>query len=141
MPILFRMKAGMGEHYIRRHGQMVCLRSGDQIRCEPHELGSAIRKFDQLEPDPPPPQPKVGLKAVHRGFGKWDVINQATGAKINDQPLSKQEAKELESSLSEPELPSAKDQIEVITGGKQPDIEQIKEPADSKKQTEAPGGK
>lgn len=93
--MLFKLKAGMGKHRIRRDGRMVVLKPGDEIDCERDELGGAIDKFEQLEPDPPPPEPKLGLKAVHRGAGKWDVVNEATGVKINDKLLTKEEAQEL----------------------------------------------
>jgi hypothetical protein len=60
--------------------------------------------LEQLEPDQPPPKPKAGLKAVHRGFGKYDVINEATGKKINDKVLTKEEAQELVETETDPEL-------------------------------------
>ena len=107
--MLFKLKTGMGKHYIRRKGQMVMLKPGDGIDCEKYELGGAIFKFKQLEPDPPPPEPKLGLKAVHRGAGKWDVVNEATGVKINDNLLTKEEAQGMVSSLPEPEPPSAQE--------------------------------
>jgi len=116
--MLFKLKAGMGKHHIRRTGRMVVLKPGDKIDCEKYELGGAIFKFEQLEPDPPPPEPKLGLKAVHRGAGKWDVLNEATGVKINDGLLTKEEAQELALSPLKTEPPS-----------------------DSKKQTESPGDK
>lgn len=97
--MLFKLKIGMGKHRIRRDGRMVVLKPGDEIDCQKHELGGAIRKFEQMEPDPPPPKPTTGLKAVHRAFGKWDVINEATGVKINDNPLSKGEAQAMALSL------------------------------------------
>jgi len=97
--MLFKLKTGMGKHRIRRDGRMAVLKPGDEIDCEKHELGGAIYKFEQLEPDPSPPEPSMGLRAVHRGFGKWDVINEASGVKINDKPLTKGEAREMALSL------------------------------------------
>lgn len=95
MPIRFRLKPGYGKHYTTTDGKRVVLRAGDEIRCEPEDLGNARDKFEQLEPMPPPAQPKIGLKAVHRGGGRYDVINEATGTKINDKPLKKGEAEQL----------------------------------------------
>ena len=116
--MLFKLKTDMGKHYIRRDGRMVMLKPGDKIDCEKYELGGAIKKFEQLEPDPPPPEPKLGLRAVHRGAGKWDVVNEATGVKINNELLTKEEARELALSPLKTEPPS-----------------------DSKKQTESLGDK
>ena len=93
--MLFKMKLRMGKHYIRRSGRKVVLRPGDQIDCEKHELGGAIHKFEQMEPDPPPSQPKVGLKLVARGGNWFDVVNEVTGKAINDRGLRRQEAEEL----------------------------------------------
>ena len=95
MGIRFRMKRGMGKHYRRQRGEMVCVRPGDEIVCDPDELGNAKFKFEQLDPTPPPPEPNVGLKLVHKGGGWYDVVNEVSGQKINDELLKKNEALEL----------------------------------------------
>lgn len=100
--LLFRMKRNVGWHTMMVGGQKRTLKPGDEVRCEKDLLRFVMDKFDQVEPDPPPPEPKTGLKAVHRGFGKWDVINEQTGRPVNDKPLTKEDAKEL-ARLSPPE--------------------------------------
>lgn len=95
----FRMKPKAGFHYLRQNRREVTVRPGDVVRCTKEEIHGALDKFEQLDPDPPPPEPKIGLKAVHCGFGKWDVINETTGVKINDKPLTKAEAREIALSL------------------------------------------
>ena len=99
----FRMKRGMGLHYLRREGGEVAVRPGDIVECTREELGSALHKFDQLDPDPPPPEPSVRLRAVHSGGGKWDVVNEVTKKKINEKPLNKQQALDLVDAI-EPHL-------------------------------------
>ena len=37
----------------------------------------------------------TALKAIHKGSGKYDVINEETGEKINNKPLSKADAEKL----------------------------------------------
>jgi len=96
MSVLFRMRQNVGKHIMSHGGQKKVLRPGDTIRCEKYELGNALDKFEQLEPDPPAPAPKVGLRAVHIGFGKYNVISDATGKPINDEPLTKEEARAME---------------------------------------------
>lgn len=76
-------------------GELKVFRPGDIYEGEKEALGRALDQWEQLDPDPLPPlppEPTRPLKVVHRGFGKWDVINQETGTAINDQPLSKEEA-------------------------------------------------
>lgn len=80
---------------MRLKGKLVVICPGDTVRCEPYELGNAKDKFDQLEPDPPPPQLKFSLKVKHRGGGRYDVLNELTGVKINDKTLTKEEAEAL----------------------------------------------
>jgi len=82
------MKEGMGRHRLRS-GETVI--PGQIVKCEKKELGGAIDKFEQLDPDPPPPQPRVGLIARPAKYGRWDVINPE-GGRVNDVPLTKEEA-------------------------------------------------
>lgn len=90
MTTKYRMKKGMGPHYI--HGK--CIEPGMTLECEPYEIGGARDKFEALTPEPGPEvfAPSVGLKAKHMGSGKWKVINQATGEPIHDGYLTKEDA-------------------------------------------------
>lgn len=98
----FRMKPKKGVHYLRRNGSEVPVRPGDVIECDKDEIKGALDKFEQLDPDPPPKEPKIGLKAIHRGHGNWDVINEATGEAINTEPLDKAEARKMEATWVPP---------------------------------------
>jgi len=91
----YRKKPGTGSHYLARGVRMA---DGAVIECEPSELGNALDKFERLDVEleqPEGPQPTVNLRAVHRGFGHWDVIHPLTGIAVNDKRLTKDEAMNL----------------------------------------------
>ncbi len=95
-----RWKCVSGKHYMKRNGQMVVIAAGAVVEAEDYELGGAKDKFERLDPVPPEetqPQkpPAEGLVMKHKGSGKWDVINSATGEKINDKLLTREEAETL----------------------------------------------
>jgi len=94
---LYRKLPKSGKHYFRRGGKMICVRPGETIEAEEHELGGAISTYTCLNPPPKPsePEPTRGLVAEHRGGGRWNVINQAPGKPINDELMSKEEAEAL----------------------------------------------
>lgn len=48
--------------------------------------------------------PRKKLVAVHRGFGKWDVLNTTTGKAINDHPLTKTDARLLVDEMEDVEV-------------------------------------
>ena len=79
----FKYKNNVGNHYYNRRK----LKPGDIIDTD--SIGGAIDKFEQLDPEPIHEEPKAGLKAVSLGGGKYDVFNDTTGKKINDEPLGK----------------------------------------------------
>lgn len=76
---------------------MIRVRPGETIEAEEYELGGAISTYECLNPPPKPPEPEPtrALFAEHRGGGRWNVINRATGKSINDELLSKEEAESL----------------------------------------------
>ena len=81
-----------------RTGDVVTLKPGDIIECEPEQLGCGRDKFEALDPEPPPtppPFPKTGLRVVSRGAGWFDVINPTTGMPINDHALRFEDASAL----------------------------------------------
>lgn len=88
---LWRKKPRTGGHYVSRGVRMA---EGATIEATREQLGNAVDKFELLTPDPEPEpeRPELALRAVHRGFGHWDVIHPVTGQAINDQRLSKEEA-------------------------------------------------
>jgi|GEM_PF-5478296 len=129
--MLYRMKKGVGPHSMKLDGKNITLHPGDEVRCEPEDIGGILeRKFDALEPPPPEPSPKVGLVVKHREDGKCDVINEVTGNKINDEPLTPKEAAQMVGSL----MP-----VSPVAPPAPPDDK--KETVESKGGTEKGGGK
>lgn len=73
---------------------------GDVVFCEKKDLGrNALDTFQCLDMEEPElddePEPLVGLVKEHRGFGWYDVRDQATGKVLNDNKLTKEEAEEM----------------------------------------------
>lgn len=98
--MLYRMKKGMGPHSMKLKGKKITLHPGDEVRCEPEDIGGILdRKFEALEAPPPEPSPERGLVIKPREDGKCDVINEATGNKINDDPLTPKQAAQMVGSL------------------------------------------
>lgn len=92
----FQLRPGKGKHHMRDHtGAMVVLRPGDIIDCHALDLGGAIGKFEQLEPDPPPVTVSSTLTVVPAGDGTFNVVNPGSGLPLNDLPLSAQDASDL----------------------------------------------
>lgn len=107
--MLYRMKKGVGPHSMKLKGKNITLHPGDEIRCGPEDIGGALNlKFDALEAPPPEPFPKIGLVVKPREDGKCDVINEATGNKINDEPLTPKEAEQMAGSLEPSQKEEAK---------------------------------
>jgi len=100
--IRFQMLPRMGKHnHVHRDGRKETIRPGDVIKVHSKEdLGGALNKFKQLDPDTPIDGPKVGLVVVRRdkddvGAG-YDLVNEATGEALNDRPLGLSEAAEMQ---------------------------------------------
>jgi hypothetical protein len=92
----YRLKSG--KLHTRINGKRVTFHAGAIINLEFSQargFKDSLEPLDPELPDPAPPQPKLGLKAVHRGRGRYDVVNELTGVKINDEMLSKEEAQAL----------------------------------------------
>jgi hypothetical protein len=71
------------------------LQPGDVIDCSPEDVSFAKDKFMQLDPDPGPPKPVVGLKIVKHENGECNIVNESTGVRLNDVSLTEDEAKEM----------------------------------------------
>ncbi|HEQ98821.1 MAG TPA: hypothetical protein ENO22_05720 [candidate division Zixibacteria bacterium] len=144
------MKPKTGTHRMRLKGAWTVVRPGDQIECEPYEIGRGLMfKFERLDPEPPPPEPDYKLKAWRREDDLYDVVNQGSGQKINDQPLSKAEAEDLTGEkIEDPfaETPPPENEPEPVTETEvepEPEAEPEKEPAtnDKSKSSKKKGGK
>ena len=85
-----KFKLIKGVHYHDRKR----LKKGDEIECAPEKLRYFMDKFEVIEEDPiiENIQEPMPLEMRHRGGGRWDVINRATGKAINDIGLTKEEA-------------------------------------------------
>jgi hypothetical protein len=93
---IYRLKPNFGTHWFREaNGKETPIKSGETIECEAWQLGGAIGRFEIVQQPTPTPHPSVGLKKIHRGAGRFDVVNEATGKPINSRMLSGPEADEL----------------------------------------------
>jgi len=95
MPV-FRRKTG-GTHYHLHGGKRIVINRGDTIECSAAELGNFLRDYELIEGslEPEPLQATRPLRLVHKGHGKYDVVNDATNMAINDKPLTRAEAEAL----------------------------------------------
>ncbi|MHA1809354.1 MAG: hypothetical protein ACTSYH_03475 [Candidatus Heimdallarchaeaceae archaeon] len=97
----FRLK--YGTHSWRGSlGQRQILSAGDIIDCCPEELVSFMDKFEWLNKEEEekersriPTESKRYLVRSDRDENLYDVFNEDTGRKLNDSPLSLEDAKEL----------------------------------------------
>ncbi len=85
--IKYRLKKGYGKHYAHRK----MYQAGDVIIATADELRGAMDKFEPLEETPSPPEPETGL-FIKKVKGGYNVINGASGKKLNDEPLHKDAA-------------------------------------------------
>ena len=100
----FQLRKGYGTHRRRLpNGKMELTKEGGIIEITKEELGAAIDKFVQLDPDPvvKGEQPKRGLRIKDRSGGGFDVVNEQTGRNLNDGPLTAEEAENLSNSIFE----------------------------------------
>ena len=86
------MKHGYGTHHLLVDGTTIAVVPGQEIECDEWKIRGALDKFDCLDPPAEPPQPTAGLIAKHKGGGRWVVLNETSGAQINDGYLTKEEA-------------------------------------------------
>ena len=120
----FRMKKGAGAHYLYDGTRIL---PGNIITIDPLWLGEAKDKFEQIDPDPPPMEPSVGLKLKHIGGGYWNVVNESTGKNINDKPLKKEDAHALVNEKVKEEEQKQQDQKEQEEQQEHPDLESHEE--------------
>ena len=83
-----------GKHYEagRKHGRPKLVPVGTIVELSRQQFASFNDRFEWVDPPEPDEPPHVGLKMVHKGSGKYDVIRQETGEKVNDHLLTKAEA-------------------------------------------------
>lgn len=101
----YRLRRGYGKHIIPKGCTDISIKgkdneriavSGDILTCLPSRIAPFLDKFERIDLLPeysPPPQKE--LKKEHKGGGRYNVINVASGEKLNDVYLSKEEANEM----------------------------------------------
>jgi len=89
----FKMKPNFGKHRFLKDGKVITVRAGETIDCGKEDIGCAIDKFEQLDPDVLPPASRFKLES--RGGGYFDVIHPESGMAINSKALRKPEAETL----------------------------------------------
>ena len=88
-----RYKVLSGKYHRAEEGGRTVYRPGDIIEAFEGELDSFSNRFERLNPPPKKtPKPEKGLVVVHRGGGKYNVINEKTGQPINSVLLTKDDA-------------------------------------------------
>jgi hypothetical protein len=98
----FRLKNGKGKHIHVVDGEETRYNAGDVINVRSKfELGNALDKFEQLDPDEEDEgvvkketAKKFKVKKI-KGTKKYNVVKVSTGEKANDAPLTKEEAEDL----------------------------------------------
>lgn len=113
--------------------------AGDVFEASPYDVRGIrdiiqpLDKVEEYQDFQEDDVPRKKLEAIHRGFGKWDVVNNTTGENVNDQPLTKAEAKQLvENLLDEEEQQKA--QAEVAK-----EKEELKQEVDESKKEQKDG--
>ena len=89
----FRMKPGCGKHRITTDGRDITVRVGEIVDCSKKDIGAAIDKFEQLDPDVIPPPSRFKIISIPGGY--YDVIHPVTETAINSKKLRKAEAESL----------------------------------------------
>ena len=93
----FRLKSG--KYHGTKNGQHHTYRPGDVIELKPDKVRHMMDILEPLEPietvEEETAAPREQLVVVHKGGGKYNVINTATGEPINDILLTKRQAEAL----------------------------------------------
>ena len=93
---------GEGKWYALFSGKRKLVVKGDKFTAHEWEVNAVKDKVILLTPpeetdgnDLAADKDAGGNKAVHRGFGRYDIVNTVSGKKLNSQFLSKSEAERL----------------------------------------------
>ncbi|MEW5725494.1 MAG: hypothetical protein AB1896_20465 [Thermodesulfobacteriota bacterium] len=101
----YRLKRGVGKHVYQGRVYL----PGDIVEAAPENMKGVLDKFDLLDP-PDQAQAEAkqpnALKMVHKGFGRYDVLNTTSGQILNDHLLKKAEALALVEGSSVPQYES-----------------------------------
>lgn len=95
----YRVKPNTGKHtYFDDDGSRVTVKPGEIVSLKPEVARPFLYKLDLLDPMPSPQMPSIGLRLERTPGGErnqWDVVNEATGKAINDEPLTANDARSL----------------------------------------------
>ena len=91
LKIKYKFKPAVGPHYKdgKEYGP------GDIIKLRPDQAKGIMHKLEQLEPDPPEPQPEVSMVIMENADGTYNVVNEVTSEPVNDLPLTMEQARAL----------------------------------------------
>lgn len=92
----FKLKEACGKHRMPGpEGNLLILLPGSIVDCDAADLGGAISKFEQIDPDPEPGTVRSEWRVEAIGDGGYNVISVASGLPLNDAPLTAQEAADI----------------------------------------------
>ena len=90
----YRMKQKVGKHHMKdANGQRIIVKPGDVIESRPQDIGASMYKFEQLDAEP-----ELVIRTMRTepdGKGKFHVINVNSQERINDVPLTAEQAAEM----------------------------------------------
>jgi len=101
--ILYRMISGKFNMHDPETGKRKTLRAGDTFYAQPSRVKAFLDIMEPVNPEEAQAieepetafEPKISLKMIHRGAGRYVVINKETGEQINEGYLNKVEAEAL----------------------------------------------
>lgn len=88
-----RWKKKSGGTYRTAEGKVI--KPGNTIYAYPEEIKAFLDVFqplDPIEPEKVEEKPKVGLKMIHKGGGRYQVFNEKTNEPLTDKLMSRTEA-------------------------------------------------
>lgn len=91
----FRVIAGKHRH-IDSSGKATVYSKGDEFECDRDLVKAFKNKFKRVDPfagEEGDQKIRESLKAVPIGDDEWDVVNEETDERVNEQPLSEHDAK------------------------------------------------
>lgn len=89
----FKLKRNVGSHWYHKQKY----NPGDRIDMYEHEAKKIMHKLERLDKSPEDKlmEAESGFAIMHLGDGEYNVVNDASGKAINDEPLTLKEARAL----------------------------------------------
>ena len=89
--VKFKMKSNVGPHYDGAKQYV----SGDIIHLDEHQAESIMFKLDRIDPPTPEPEPEFTMIIVETDNDLFDVVNELTSERVNEEPLTLDQAQAL----------------------------------------------